>query len=238
MFSATTEGENILFNLKKLILFSGLLVFTSMSIAEIKVGECLANPATKVYILNNFSQNYPKTVIFSCQYNCLSKSGTTTIKAISNVRVNSISEDAQKVVCEGVQVQKKSWGYDFDKTLPIYSYKSKTSEIKKWAYNNISLESQLSLTHLNQLKKSLTHVGNIYFSVSTQDNKPINIAFRDAGIRILAIASELPHSFKSIENESALMQSLEDKKPIEGSADQLVFGVLQTTGSWLINDIN
>lgn len=174
--------------MKSLYLFVALAAFQVYA-EPLDYGTCKAFPQSKKYITSNFQQPYPKSVVFTCVYECEGNSGSEEIVGTSEIRVASVRDDGLKVVCQGVKVKFTGVYYKFMGTKPFYSFDAVAPEIKAWAFENINRDNPIETRKLTELKATLNAVGASYISVGS---KPDFSYFRKAGEEFLDIARGLP----------------------------------------------
>lgn len=191
---------------------------------------------SKKYLTSDFHSNYPRKVTYECSYICKANGKTETITAISNVTVHSMDEDARDVVCQGVMVKKVSWGYDFDKVEPFYAYMTSLSEIKRFAFQNISLNPKINpveAANLEKLKKDLYQV-SASFIMAGVNGGASTAYFTEAGKKLSAIADQLPQ--KTTLLDEAIKQIIVNRGPgrMEATSESLVNRMLSSAASWRI----
>lgn len=205
--------------------FLFLLLVLPWAANALDTGECKAQPNSKKYLSDNFSDPYPKTVEFTCYYTCKSYEGIEDIKAKSSVLVSSMSDDGLKVVCEGVKVKRTNWGFEFDRVEPVYAKTSTLKELRMWAKEN-QIYSQKEIEIYTKVKKNLTQVINSF--------KPIGHGqfayFLEAALILEEINNELPNSTNKLEFYVAL---LKDKTFPQNTAYALVKQQLKGNVYWL-----
>lgn len=179
----------------KLLLITLLSALNAYSSTSMDLGTCTPDYSSKKYIKNNFQENYPKDVVFKCNYSCKSKNGIDLVVGISRMTISSVSEDAKRVVCDGVKVKKVPWGWDFDGVEPFYAYDTRVDEIKKWAFANIDKNNKYELSLLKKLKRVLTEAARGYLVVNIKGYE----YYPEAGSILLDIASGLPQDTKKLD---------------------------------------
>lgn len=225
---------------------SFLIMFLSLSITsvfaqsrkDVLPGNNFCSPIidSKKYLTSDFSTKYPRKVRFECTYQCKANGKMETIVAVSNVTVNSMDDDATNVVCQGVMVKKVSWGYDFDKVEPFYAYMTSLSEIKGWAFDNISLNpkvNSMEVANLEKLKKDLYQVSGA-FIMAGMNGGAATAYFMEAGKRLSAIGDQLPG--KTTLLDEAIKQIIVNKGAgkLEATSDSLVYRMLLSAAAWRI----
>lgn len=191
---------------------------------------------SKKYLSNDFSANYPRTVSFECAYECNANGKKETIHAISTIRIFSLADDATDVVCQGVIVKKVAWGYDFDRVVPFYAYSTNLVEIKRWAFENISLDpkiNNLENSNLSKLKISLMEMSDSFFIAGKSGNEGSS-SFKEAAEILKRIAGELPQ--KTILLDEVIKEIVLNKGPgkIDGTAKSIVYAMISSSAAWRI----
>lgn len=211
----------------KFVLLPIVLSFTFASRASLLDGQCLAQPESKRYLSNNFSQPYPKVISFRCKYECFSQGVFTTIEGISNVKSFSMSDDARKIVCQGVRVKKVSWGFEYDDVEPFFSHNTNIAEIKSWATDNVDVVSEGSRELRNKLYVNLKVVGDSYILAGQQ-----SIEFLEAGQTLLLMQEDelLLKHYLNILNEALLADGLGH----ELSSEVLILKFLYANARWML----
>ncbi len=187
---------------------------------------------SKHYLTSDFS-TYPRTVRFECSYQCKINGSLQTIIATSKIQIHSIDEDATGVVCQGVLVKKVAWGYDFDKVEPFYAYNSNLVEIKRWAFENVSIKNPTEIQFLQKLKADLYTISSSFIMAGINGEEATR-HFAEAGKRLSAIADALPNDTTLL--DEAIKQIIVNKGVVkfDSTADSLVFMMLSTSASWKI----
>ncbi|MFG1481999.1 hypothetical protein ABMA79_02810 [Halobacteriovorax sp. HFRX-2_2] len=199
-------------------------------------GLCLADYATKRYIQNDFTAPYPKEVIFSCQYACrdMESELTEKITGISKVVVTSLSDDALKVVCQGVVVKKSKWGYDYDRTEEFYAHQTKIKEIKEWAKLYIPTENEYTVKLLIEFKEHLKKVYPSY-KVAGQSNTEVAKEFAQAAHTLEEMAQQLPESRILFDEYRLMLQERNGDSGSELTAQKLIMDQILFGANWSMN---
>ncbi len=220
--------------MKKFIPF--VISISSVAHAQ-NYGHCKALPYSKKYLSSNFEQAYPRSVSFTCKYDCLGSSGTKQIQAKSEVLVNSVFEDATKVVCQGVKVRKSRWGFELDSVNPFYAPYSHLSEIRDWALKNVTRDPKMDRNKLLKLKSQLKEISASYEAASKAQSE-YSKAFFEASQILSKIERELPQKKDLLNKTIKALQTI----PLQPapSKDSLVKGALHSYIDWLTasNQIN
>lgn len=187
---------------------------------------------SKNYLTTNFD-SYPRTVKFSCLYKCKVNGKTDTIKAISTITVRNMEDDATNVVCQGVMVKKVSWGFDFDKVVPFYAYKTELKEIKNWAFLNVDARNATETKYLNDLKKDLNQIAGSFIASGSAGTLGTQ-HFKEAGNELSAIANQLPGNTTLLDHYTARIAALKGQIKAESTAESLVLMMLKSSAAWRI----
>ncbi len=210
----------------KLLLLSLVSVHMLFSSAiALDYGFCRPDPTSKKYLEVDFQAAYPKEISFECDYECGTKTKEVMIKGKSKVRVSSLADEAQKIVCQGVIVKKARWGYEFERIESFYSHQTDIAEIKQWARNSIQRDHPYEQKLLGDLKKSLLSVARAYKSASQGDF----LYFGKAAKVLFDIAQELPEQSGMLDR---LVFQIKNKELKENSANKLVIAVLKAQAKW------
>lgn len=223
--------------MKRSLLFLGIILplttFAGNGDVKPLPNECSPLPATKRYLSKDF-HDYPRTVTFECTYECNLDNTIHLVNAISNVRINTVDEDALMTTCQGLLVKKTKWGYDFDKVVPFYAADTKLLELKKWAFDNIEFNpatNSLEKAKLTQLKLDLNQVGAAYIIAGTTGGKATRY-FIEAGQTLAIIAEGLPMNTKKL--DEVIKNIIDTSGPSKTSATALVESMLTSAASWRI----
>ncbi len=218
--------------MKKLIIITYILsiLFSLTTMAQVSYGDCLADPGSKVYSQDvNFTAPYPKVVKFSCEYKCLGSKGYESIRGNHSVTVRNISDDAKLVVCQGVKVERRAWGYDFAGVDPFYSYQGSAKSVKTWAFTRVDRDNASEKALLLELKDMLYQVASGYF-VAAGSGTQFSF-FRGAAVELLEVSGELPNSTKKLDELVAKYQGYVSKTG-DVSKDKLVNDVLKSAAKF------
>ena len=195
-------------------------------------GYCEAVPASKRYLTSNFEAPYPKTVKFTCKYNCIGNNGKEQITAKSEVLINSPLEDAIKVVCQGVNVKKSRWGYELDSVEPFYAYESYLNEIKTWAFDSVDRVPELEHKKLVKLKALLKEIASSYAIAGTTPSQHSK-AFLEASQVLSQIEQDLPYETRFLMSTIGRLQTTK-QDPANPTSDSLVHSILSSSARWLV----
>ena len=205
-----------------------LFFFAINSYASLEVGECLADPASKRYLSNDFSTSYPKTTRFSCIYKCMSENGLVDIKGISSIKTYNISDDAKRIVCQGVRVKRVSWGYDFDNVEKFFSHATKIREVKTYANKNFDTFSPASRHLVKRLKSNLSEV-SLSYAMAGQNSSE----FAQASEMLNELSTSLESDFGLLKEYLNMIEDMNGEIGYELSALNLVLNYLKAEAYWL-----
>ncbi|EPZ52484.1 hypothetical protein M902_2422 [Bacteriovorax sp. BAL6_X] len=216
-------------------LLIGLLTLNIFAVQP-SSGFCLAKYTTKKYIQNDFTAPYPKEVIFSCQYECRDMEGQSTekISGISKIVVTSLTDDALKVVCQGVVVKKSKWGYDYDRTEEFYAHQTNIKEIKEWAKQSIPLENEYTLKLLTEFKDHLKKVYPSY-KIAGQSNSSVAKEFAQAAHILEEMSQQLPEGRNLFDEYRLMLQERNGNTGSELTAQKLIMDQILFGASWSMN---
>lgn len=211
----------------KTLIAVALALSATVSHATLSEGHCAPLVDSKVYITNNFTAPYPKTVEFKCTYECMNQRAIEKVVATSAVRVNSVSDDAQLVVCQGVKTKPVPWGWDFDGIAPFYAFAAAMPELKEYAFERVTRNPTTEAKLLAELKATLTTVGLSFRTTGVA-------AFVAAGDELLAIAGELPQKTTRLERAIKLIVERRGVIPSDASTFSLWAMQLKTHAYWRV----
>ncbi len=220
-----TQLKHLLFSTSLLsILFLTLGAYASN---EIPLNHCSPITGSKRYIDSDFSTNYPRRVKFECAYECQLKEGLEQVLAVKDVMIRNSEDDARMTACQGVQVKKVSWGWDFDKIVPFYAYDSNMPDMKEFAFSRINQKNETERNYLIKLKKTLKQVSTSFKVTGVKH-------FQEAGLRLEKIADELP--LKTIELDRAIDEIINFKGRLPSAMDSqgLVLININSHAAWRI----
>jgi hypothetical protein len=228
--------------MKALVLFIGFIssvfslgAFAAKDDVTPGINQCAAVKDSKVYLTSEFHA-YPRTVAFKCDYKCNANGIVKTLKGTSIVTVNNIDDDLTLPVCLGTILKKVPWGYDFDRINPFYAPDTFIKELKTWSFENINFNpsfNALEKDRLIQLKQELYMVSSTFIvsSMSAGSNAAI---FREAGLKLSAIADGLPMDTKLLEEA---IQQIVVNRGVSGTtliADSLILPIIGNTAHWRV----
>lgn len=204
--------------MKKSILLA--LFITSPAFA-LEVGECIAIESSKHYITRNFQEPTPKTVRFTCDYECRSSNGRKKITAESSVYIPAGEDGNHTVVCEGINLVKTSWGFQ-GKVEPYYAFKSKLYEINNWAFSNLSFQNEIEDQIIEKAQKQFYQVAIGFLTAS--NSGPQFKYYADAAAILFQISGELESGIEITLDEQIyiLVQNKGEVIAPKTSADFLV----------------
>lgn len=196
-------------------------------------GTCRAIPDSKVYLSDHFSLSYPKQAKFTCLYECLGTGQDMTHEVLgtSEVLVRNESDDAFKVVCQGVKIKKTSWGYDFDRVVPFYAYETRIKELRSWAEDFVSKNNPLEFEKLKKLKKDLLEVVDGYRQAS-RSGVPSSSSFGKASRFLEKVSDKLPQSPELLDDSLSRLRSEDILLPEDELANQFASDVLLNLAYW------
>lgn len=206
------------------ILFFTLGAYAS---SEIPVNHCSPRIQSKRYIDSDFSTKYPRRVKFECVYECQLNEGLELVAAIKDVMIRNMEDDARLTACQGVQVKKVSWGWDFDKIVPFYAYDSDMKEMKAFAFSRVSQKNETEKKYLANLKGTLKQVATAFKVTGVKH-------FHEAGLRLDRIADELPLKTSELDRAVDEIIKLKGKLPSNTEARGLVLTNINTHAAWRI----
>lgn len=197
-----------------------ILLLLSFQILALEYGECVANPSSKKYIDADFHTPFPKTISFSCVYECLGNV-SQKITAKSSITVRSMDEEALNLVCQGVVVKKSKWGYEFDHVQNFFVYDTNLIEINKFGKSEgIAVDTQSSLILNEKMAQTLMTISNAY-KIAGQNSE----AFLEASL----VLEQMSTDFSLIDSYIEILRGQEFKVSAEFNAQNLVFNVLLTS---------
>lgn len=218
--------------LKHLLFTSVMLALMLLSLGaaantDIPANHCLPLPGSKRYIDSDFSTPYPRQVKFECTYECKVKGSIVSVYAIQDVVIRNMEDDARLTACQGVQVKRVSWGYDFDKIIPFYAYDTKMIEMKRFAFESIDQKNSTETIYLMKLKNSLLTVANAYHATRVE-------YFVQAAKELERVATELPAKTVLLDKQIKEITRLKGVLPVAANAQGLVLMNINTHASWRI----
>lgn len=217
-------------------LFASFSGFTLASTNDLKNNYCKPITDSKRYISNNFSLAYPKTVKFECTYECKINNSVDKIVAISSINVNSIEDDAQNVVCQGVKVKRVSWGFDFAGVENFYAFDTQLVELKQFAFENINQKDAKNIdekTHLINLKVTLNQIAGAYAQASASPT-PVGKEFLGAANVLAKIANQLPENTTLLNSIIARIIISKGNISNEYKANAMIERVILQSANWRI----
>lgn len=197
--------------------------------------ECSPEIDSKTYLSTDFSLVYPRKARFECKYKCRSKGKIEVIAAVSEMTVSSMDDDAKSVVCQGVEVKKVTWGYDFDKIVPFYAFSTNMKEIKRWAFQNINQNPKNNSRERELLAKLKIDINQIAGSfIMAGINGGVAAApFKEAGEKLSRIADKLP--LDTTELDQVIAEIIVNRGQTSGyGADSLVHKMISSSAAWKI----
>lgn len=210
------------------------LLFASWVFA-INPGHCLTDYSSKRYIQNDFSAPYPKEVIFSCKYECENFDGVKSqMTGISTIVVNSLRDDAYRVVCQGVKVKKTSWGYDYDSTNEFYAHDTRIPEVKEWANDELPIYNLISEKYLKEFASKISNVAQSYL-MAAQSQSPYAKDFEKAGQVLERISKELPANKKTFEEYRLVLEDLNAQTGKDLTAQKLILDQILYGAPWSLS---
>lgn len=222
--------------MKQLTLFFSLTLLPTVALATRPgLNQCSPLPGSKKYISTEFHE-YPRDVAFVCTYECNLSESIHSVYATTKVRINNFDEDATMTTCQGVQVKKVPWGYDFDKVVPFYAPITNLEEIKNWAFDNIEFNPATNAQEkekLLSLKMQLNEVSRSYMIAGTSGGEATRY-FLEAGQILAKLAETLPMDTSLLDE---VIKRIIESKGIAKSpttALGLVDTVVSSAGSWRI----
>ncbi|WP_127714506.1 hypothetical protein [Halobacteriovorax sp. HLS] len=197
-----------------------------------KLNHCIAIPSSKIYIAYDFTADFPKRAKFSCDYQCKTINGLLKIKSISEKTITNSKDEALNLVCQGVQVKKTSWGYDFEKVLSFFIHDTDLRELKTAAtHNGIDIDDQGSEYLMDKLMKTFSEVSKSY-AIAGSTNTQYSPDFLEASNELSLIVSELPENTSRIDYYVELISKLNDDFSSRSYSEQLVLGLVKTYAKW------
>ncbi len=213
--------------MKKALIIAALFI-CSLKIAQASdYGTCTADPDSKRYLSNTFSDPYPKIVKFKCLYTCKLESSEVSIWGTLEKNITSQSDDAKNTVCQGVKVKRVSWGWDFAGVDSFYIFSSQSPELKEYAKENISRENKHELALITSLKETAEVVTNSYAMVS----RPGFLYFGQAATEIKEIVSGLPGDTTKLDEVISKIKKAQ-KEPSHESSEYLVFNFFRSSAAF------
>jgi hypothetical protein len=215
---------------KVLILF--LCIFSPLAFA-LEKGECQAITESKVYLSDHFTIPYPRDVEFTCLYKCLGtgENFSHEVLGTSKVAVRNQSDDALKVVCQGIKLKKTPWGYDFDRLVPFYAYETRIKELRDWAEEFVSRDNLYEKENLNELKSKLDEVAFSYKLASDSDTITSN-SFTLASALLIKVSETLPENTQLLDLLLKDAREGRDLLPEDHLANKLVSQLLINLAYW------
>lgn len=177
-----------------------LVVFMNISYVygALEPGHCEPDIYSKKYIQNDYQQGWPRTVEFTCEYKC--NTGTSVISLIGTTSslITNERDEAHNTTCQGVQVNRVSYGYNFDEVKSFYIHDSVTPELKDYAYERLGFNFKIERKKLMELKADLKQVIQGY-TVAGESGTVYAPSFVRASVVLQEIEKELPLMTKSLD---------------------------------------
>lgn len=193
--------------------------------------------ATKKYISNEF-HTYPRNVIFKCTYLCNAEGTIDSVVAISNVTIHNFEEDAYMTACQGVEVKKTTWGYDFDKINPFYAPETRLVELKNGRFENISFNPETNAkekARLEKLKQDLSQISSSFIVAGSTGPEQTRY-FVEAGLTLAKVAEGLPMNTNVL--DEVISRIGEPKTGQANQAAALVDQFIKSAASWRVPPAN
>ncbi len=198
-----------------------------MATAYIPLNHCAPQIQSKRYIESDFSSKYPRSVKFECNYDCHVNGKIEVVPSIRDVRVHNMDEDAKLTGCQGVQVKKVAWGYDFDKIVPFYAYATDMKEMKRFAFEFIDPKNSTEVEFLKHLKENLQTVSSAYRVTGVPN-------FINAAFVLEKITAELPDTTKTLDKYISEIVQLKGKIPPVFETHGLILTNINAHAAWRI----
>lgn len=199
------------------------------------LNQCSPVMDSKVYSTTDFHA-YPREVAFECTYKCNSNGRIDTIRGTTRVIIRDMQEDAFGTTCQGVMMKKVPWGYDFDKIAPFYAPDTGIPELKIWAFQNINFNpivNQLEKERLEILKKDLNTIAGSFIMAGFNGGSA-TAHFKEAGLRLSAVAEGLPMNTKLLDEEIKNVIVNRGQRAANGTVDSLLIPMLTNSAAWRI----
>ncbi len=198
-----------------------------MATTVIPPNHCAPQVQSKRYIDSDFSSKYPRSVIFECLYDCNVNGKIEVVPSIRDVRVHNMDEDAKLTGCQGVQVKKVTWGYDFDKIVPFYAYATDMKDMKRFAFEFIDQKNKTEEELLTILKGTLQTVSSAYRVTGVSN-------FVNAAITLEKITAELPTKTKTLDKYISEIVHSHGKIPPVFETQGLILANINAHAAWRI----
>lgn len=198
-----------------------------MATPAIPLNHCAPQIQSKRYIDSDFSSKYPRSVKFECNYDCNVNGQIEVVPAIRDVRIHNMDEDAKLTGCQGVQVKKVAWGYDFDKIVPFYAYASDMKEMKIFAFESIDQKNKTEEKFLTDLRTTLQTVSAAYRVTGVPN-------FINAAIILEKMTAELPGNTKTLDKNISEIVQLQGKIPPAYETKGLILANIKAHAAWRI----
>lgn len=198
-----------------------------MATPAIPLNHCAPQVQSKRYIDSDFSSKYPRSVKFECNYDCNVNGQIEVVPSIRDVRVHNMDEDAKLTGCQGVQVKKVAWGYDFDKIVPFYAYATDMKEMKQFAFEFIDQKNKTEEEWLTKLKGALQTVSAAYRVTGVPN-------FINAAVALEKITAELPAKTKTLDKYISEIVQLHGKIPPIYETRGLILANINAHAAWRI----
>lgn len=188
--------------------------------------HCAAMVDSKVYKNADFHQAYPRKVSFECTYECKANGKVTKVKGLLSVTVNNMEDDAG-TVCQGIQLKRVPWGWDFDKVVPFYAFDTPMTDVKRFAFENMKLKGEIEQEYLLRLKNTLLVVAKAYAQAGHNE-------FWLASQVLTKMSDELPAKTTTLDKYIKLVIDNRGYVPFEAKAESLVLTNVKTHAAWRV----
>ena len=215
--------------MKKTILIL-IVALKSSLVYSLEFSQCLPKISSKKYIENDYQSPFPRTVVFSCEYECMRESGIELVLGTSRVELRSISDEAYLTVCQGAIIKKGKWGYELDRVDPFFVYDTRIEELKDWAYSiNMPLDTNISKQLLTKFKETLSQVVDSYFIAGNNSDE-----FLYAAKALQGIEKELPEKTEALDSYIEKIENLQGDISSDFTGENLVLRYLKATVGWRV----
>lgn len=213
-----------------------LSIFLNSSIVyAVEKNHCVPRPETKKYIDFDFSSPYPKTAIFSCDYECSTGEISKVIKATRTVSLLNEASEGVNLVCKGVKVKRTNWGHDFDGIKPFFVYDTQMLKIRDWATSeNIELDSFGSEKLMNKLITTFASVSASY-AIAGLSNTTYSPEFQRASEVLQEIVNQLPSNTSLLDGYIDLIEKNNGNVTSSSYSESLVLAQISIFAKWRIS---
>jgi hypothetical protein len=220
--------------MKNIMVYLIFLIFSINFSFALPVGVCKAVVNSKNYIEGQFTTAYPRKIKFTCVYECASDRGFERLLGVSQMVINHQYDDAIHAVCQGIQVKKGLWGYEFNGNSSFYAHNTRILELKAWARENIHVYSKASLPLLKEFKHLLKRIIIGYLQAGSSGGLN-TLVFLKAANKLQLIVDELPGNPDILEPYLHLLAAGYDTSHTAAlSSEKLILNIIKSKAFWMI----